>query len=514
MAGDRALPPRVGTASVVESSADHSQSSKLAHMQERSRCPTVDVEDCYHALSGNARLAGEQPHALGIKHQGGGVNAIAWWQANRALASETFPPFLVAGLGMVAAGILLGAVKTLPVYIEVNELLILVPPLLGLKGNLEMTLASRLSTHANLGLLDECGPFCRIAVGNLAVVQCQAAVVGCLAAVVAFCLDFITTGAFHPRHILLMASASVAAASTASLLLASLMIFIVMASRRLGVDPDNIASPIAGMLGDFCTLGLLSAIAHFLWEMRDDYWWMQWALIVTYSFIAPVCARFASANPYTSGTLREGWKPVIISMLISSGGGLILSRADKVYKMLAPFAPVMNGAGGNLAAVQTSRISTDLHSMGTPGRMPMRRPSSRNSFSDDGDMPEEPLTPKPTFSGLLSANTHSGSARVLISLAVPGAVCFVTLIVHVQSGGQALPQPLFLLVYVAATLVQVSVLFVAAHGIVGNLWCDGLNPDNAAIPYVTSLGDLVGTTCLTVAFWVLTSLGGAPWTIA
>jgi len=33
------------------------------------------------------------------------------------------------------------------VFVDVPELMILVPPLLGLKGNLEMTLASRLSTQ-------------------------------------------------------------------------------------------------------------------------------------------------------------------------------------------------------------------------------------------------------------------------------------------------------------------------------------------------------------------------------
>lgn len=36
------------------------------------------------------------------------------------------------------------------VYVDINELFILVPALLGLKGNLEMTLASRLSTAVSL----------------------------------------------------------------------------------------------------------------------------------------------------------------------------------------------------------------------------------------------------------------------------------------------------------------------------------------------------------------------------
>lgn len=47
---------------------------------------------------------------------------------------------------MVAAGLLLDNAKEWTFLKEVPEALILVPALLGLKGNLEMTLASRLST--------------------------------------------------------------------------------------------------------------------------------------------------------------------------------------------------------------------------------------------------------------------------------------------------------------------------------------------------------------------------------
>lgn len=54
---------------------------------------------------------------------------------------------------------------------KVSELIILVPALLGLKGNLEMTLASRLSTQANLGHMDAPKEQWYMIVGNLVLIQ-------------------------------------------------------------------------------------------------------------------------------------------------------------------------------------------------------------------------------------------------------------------------------------------------------------------------------------------------------
>jgi solute carrier family 41 len=58
-------------------------------------------------------------------------------------------PFLIAGFGMVLAGTVLDIVQHWNLFKEVPETFILVPALLGLKGNLEMTLASRLSTQVS-----------------------------------------------------------------------------------------------------------------------------------------------------------------------------------------------------------------------------------------------------------------------------------------------------------------------------------------------------------------------------
>lgn len=51
-------------------------------------------------------------------------------------------------------------------------------------------------------------------------------------------------------------------------------------------------------------------------------------------------------------------------LLNFSVGGLILDYTVSNYKGVAVFQLVINGVGGNLAAVQASRISTSLHKDG------------------------------------------------------------------------------------------------------------------------------------------------------
>ena len=40
------------------------------------------------------------------------------------------------------------------------------------------------------------------------------------------------------------------------------------------------------------------------------------------------------------------------------------------FKGFAIYSPVINGVGGNLVAVQASRLSTSLHQVGAPGDVP------------------------------------------------------------------------------------------------------------------------------------------------
>lgn len=165
---------------------------------------------------------------------------------------EMIMPFLLAGLGNVATGWLLFNVQTWPVFLNVPQLIILIPALLGLKGNVEMTLASRLSTHANLGDLDSKADRGKLISGNLALVQCQSSTVGFLAPMIALAISYINPDeddilTFH-EAILLMA-ASVITANIANLILSLVMFAVIFVCRQMDVNPDNVATPIAASLG-------------------------------------------------------------------------------------------------------------------------------------------------------------------------------------------------------------------------------------------------------------------------
>ena len=125
----------------------------------------------------------------------------------------------------------------------------------------------------------------------------------------------------------------------------------------------QVATPIAASLGDLITLALLAWIASFLFQyIQNKDRRAAVIIIIVYILISLICIYFARKNQFTAVVLKTGWKPVLIAMTISSLGGLILDYAVNKFHGIAVFQPVFNGVGGNLVAVQASRISTFLHS--------------------------------------------------------------------------------------------------------------------------------------------------------
>ncbi|CAD5226874.1 unnamed protein product [Bursaphelenchus xylophilus] len=352
-------------------------------------------------------------------------------------------PFLVAGIGMVFAGILLDVVQHWPLFKEVPETFILVPALLGLKGNLEMTLASRLSTQANVGAMETKEQIMTVVITNLALIQTQAIVVTFLASGAAMLLAWVPRGEIDMSHAALLCASSLTTASLASLILAGIMIVVVLLSRRYNINPDNVATPIAASLGDLTTLAILSAFGSLFLKAHRIESWLNVIVIALFVIVLPFWIRIAKREEATLSILRDGWCPIVFSMLISSSGGFVLETAMRRFPQMALFQPVINGVGGNLAAVHASRISTFYHKSSNLGFLPhqwsIKRfySVSRAFFSNEWD---------------------SRSARVLLFLVVPGHIFFNWIIGALHTGESPPSSALFTSIYLTAGLTQVSFL--------------------------------------------------------
>lgn len=490
--------------------------------------------------------------------------------------------FLVAGFGNVGAGLILDYVKEWPVFLHVDELFIMVPSLLGLKGNLEMTMAARLSTQANLGHMDNAHELLRMAKGNLALLQCQATVVSFVVALFtsfiksltvsmefspdaqsvssvpsapssAFTADSATapTNAYlniintansssgsstpllaheealnsvspsasslisrgfhsgapglglngapivveHSRgagidweNALILCASSMLTANIASFVLGTMMILVIVGSYKVRIDPDNVASPVAASFGDMTTAALLAVIAHSIYHYCQTQRSPYLALIITILFLAmlPVWFCVARTNPYTSNVITKGWTPIVIAVFISACGGFILEYGKSRFNRLPVFQPVINGVGGNLVAVQASRLSTSLHRHGKPGQLP----ANFKLFTGPTEL-------------FLSKNydTNLTTARLLLLMSVPAHLLYFFVIRFIENeSGTVTVTVTFLSLYMGMAVIQVGILLYLSQNLVTLLWRFSIDPDNYSTPLLTATGDLLGCAFLLVVF--------------
>ncbi|XP_075750708.1 solute carrier family 41 member 1 [Rhipicephalus microplus] len=175
-------------------------------------------------------------------------------------ALQVFVPFILAGFGSTLAGILLDVVKEWPVYVIVHHIFVVIPPLLGLNGNLEQTLVARLCTQANLGNLNRVREQLPMIFANIALLQCQSTVSTFLTCSLAVLKGLAIDGLWDPSHIAVLYAGALAAVNTASFVMST----VVVLSTKCEKNPDNIAPAFAASFGDLTTLFLLSGYSSIM----------------------------------------------------------------------------------------------------------------------------------------------------------------------------------------------------------------------------------------------------------
>ncbi|KAF2885690.1 hypothetical protein ILUMI_20463 [Ignelater luminosus] len=408
------------------------------------------------------------------------------------VALQVAVPFLIAGMGTIGAGLILGMVEEFEVFMKIDALFILVPAIIGLKGNLDMCLASRLSTQANLGNMVGKREVMKMIIGNIGLVQVQAIVAACVVSIYAVCISaLVMKHEVDIEHAMLVICCSILTATLSCFCLDFLLTAVIIVTHRLKLNPDNLATPLAASIGDVVSLSVLSVFARYLFKIIDTHAWIFYVVIAIYLFIMlPFWIIVVLKNKYTKTILTHGWVPVLSALFISGMSGLVLDKAVDDYRGFVVFQPIVNGVGGNLVSVQASRISTMLHKSSLPGILP---PHTKQWV-----WPWTAL-----ISGVLSAKT----ARILILMIIPGQFIFVFVADVIYNQGVSTVTPIFVLTYILVGVIQVMTLLYIAHLMIHFLWKLKIDPDNSAIPYLTALGDLLGSSFLLVAFMFLRKIG-------
>ncbi|XP_011198545.2 solute carrier family 41 member 1 isoform X1 [Bactrocera dorsalis] len=397
-------------------------------------------------------------------------------------------PFFLAGVGTIGAGIVLGRVEKWRVFKEITELFILVPSLLGLKGNLDMCLASRLSTQVNLGNMTSRKEVIRMIVGNIALVQVQATVASFLVAMFAIVVGLAMDGTFFFEHVMLLIASAMFTATSSCFVLDFVLVAVILLSEKFNLNPDNLATPLAASIGDVVSISLLSFIASLLFDHIKTHLWITFVIVACYLVLLPMWVAIVLKNKYTRPVLKSGWVPVLSALCISGLGGLVLDASVEIFSGFVVFQPIINGIGGNLVSVQASKISTMLHQSSIIGIIP----------------PHTKIFEWP-WKALFKGVPYAKTARILLGMSIPGNIVFVFAADYIHMSTSTVTIA-FVLSYLTASLIQVMLLLYIAHVIVHAMWKWKIDPDNSSIPYLTALGDLLGSSLLALAFLFLLSI--------
>ncbi len=175
----------------------------------------------------------------------------------KSIVCEALPFELVCTIAGVFAGIIL--VKMIDAIEMIPGLLVLVPAILGMRGNISCTLGSRLGSAIHLGLISriEHNPeLINNVAGSLTLSLIMSVVLGILAHLFTVALGMQSVG------VVVLVSIAVFAGVSSGLILAVIAVVITIGAFRYGIDPDNVTTPALGTLGDVITMLMVFCAAE------------------------------------------------------------------------------------------------------------------------------------------------------------------------------------------------------------------------------------------------------------
>lgn len=383
------------------------------------------------------------------------------------LLRESFIVLLACAFIDLFPGFFLGSMEKYLVLIP--GFLMILPPTVGLRGNIFGALAARLGSKLHLGDIE---PHFR---GNKELkVQLIASGVQLIILSAAIPLVGIIMGTLFSLkmagvHELLFIS--IIGAVISGLLMFCITFGITFITFRRGWDPDNVSAPIIASAGDILTIPILFICAYIAIHLPASYVW-TFSVSVTLIIVMICIAVSLSALKNSREILRQAIPIAILAVVLSTISGLVLGAAfETVLKgtIFLILIPAFNGQGGSMGSILGSRVTSSAY------------------------LGVHKMTKIPNKLAISSA-----VSLLLISLVVFTFLGLGGAFLGVVAGGLEISIPQLVLTLAIGTVLITTITSAVAYYIAYLSFKVGLDPDNVVIPLLTACMDIVGSGSLVI----------------
>ncbi len=383
---------------------------------------------------------------------------------------QVFPILLFTSIGEGFTGILLNGMEKELVLLP--GLLILVPAITDMRGNIGTAFGSRLSTMLHIGLIKPVFRLKDLVLENIyasfSLSLGMAIFLGFLAHIFSLILGIKSIG---PIRLIIIAILS---SFISSLILLPIVFFLTIFLYRKGIDPDNAIAPILPVFGDIITVGAIFFSARLILRFSLP----DLSFIHPYLFflsLALISSDKRGKYRYIS-IIKESIPILFLCSLLSGISGTILRKSEEVFLLfpgVLSLVPQVVEKGGSIGGVIGARMSTALY-------LGQTRPFKIDKVT-------------------LQNFTGGALTGIVISPFVGLFVSFLLWIFGVQSISFVL---IIILSVISISTLSISMSLLAILLSSLSFYFD-LNPSNVVIPIITSVGDIFGVSLLLIVLHFL-----------
>jgi mgtE-like transporter len=401
---------------------------------------------------------------------------ISFLGRNKSVFTLGFIGLIISSVGDLAAGATLGFMTDTLALLP--GLMILIPPAIGMRGNIFGALGSRLGTAMHVGTFElslKRGSMLRQnLVASLLLTMVMSLLMGVMAKFISVALGVNSISIEDFVFI------SVLGGALAGVVIVFINILVASIGYRRGWDIDNISAPIITAAGDIVTLPMLFIAALIVTGSLSSFL-TQYVAVFSVLFLAiSVYLAYRAFKMKASETKRivtQSAPVLLVCIVLDIAAGLTIDNQitslvtlPALLVLIPPFLEDANALGGIL----TSRISSMLH-MGTlePTRTPSR--TTWENFAIIYIFSIWVFT-------LVGVTAHF--VAEILGLGSPGLLQMVVL--SLSAG------------FITVTILNFLSYYVAIYA-----YRFGLDPDDHSIPLTSSAIDAVGAISLMIMIILL-----------